>query len=202
MSLRDALPDASSLERASACELVDATGNKVSFGSIIGSQKTVVVFVRHFFCGSCQMYVEQLADVPQTALDAAGTKIVVIGCGEHQALAHYKEATSYNGLIYANPDRKLYHALGMDKETYKVAPAGEQTPSYVTRGYYANVWYSISNAILKAPSLIGKQGNPGQLGGDFIFGPGNECTLAHRMQHAQDHIEVADLMKAAGVTLP
>lgn len=46
MSLRDALPEASVLELASKCEVEDANGNKVEFGSIIAQQKTVVVFIR------------------------------------------------------------------------------------------------------------------------------------------------------------
>jgi hypothetical protein len=46
MSLRDTLPEASVLELASKCEVEDASGNKVEFGSIIADQKTVVVFIR------------------------------------------------------------------------------------------------------------------------------------------------------------
>lgn len=39
---------------------------------------------------------------------------------------------------------------------------------------------------LKNPSLIGKQGKLSQLGGDFIFGPGNTCSFASRMRHTED----------------
>ncbi|KAK7033351.1 AhpC/TSA antioxidant enzyme-domain-containing protein [Favolaschia claudopus] len=198
MSLRDSLPDTPSLERASACEIQDENGNKVTFGSIIENKKTVVVFIRHFFCG----VVEQLAAIPQTALDAAETKIVVIGCGDYRALPQYKENANYSGSIYADSNRELYFALGMDIETTARTPAGEEKRSYVTQGFYTNLWNSMKRGPFRDPSLIGKQGNFNQLGGDFIFGPGNTCTWAHRMQHTQDHMEVADLMKAAGVSLP
>ena len=39
---------------------------------------------------------------------------------------------------------------------------------------------------MKNPALVGKQGNISQLGGDFIFGPGNTCLLAYRMRHTED----------------
>ncbi|KAF7362298.1 Thioredoxin-like protein AAED1 [Mycena venus] len=147
-----------------------------------------------------QLYVEQLAAVPETALN--GTKIVVIGCGDWKGLSQYKENTGFNGPIYADSNRKLYFALGMDIQSLATAPSGQQKPSYITEGSLSNAWKSIKNGPLRDPSLIGKQGNFGQLGGDFVFGPGNQCTFAHRMQHTQDHIEVKDLMKVAGVTLP
>lgn len=48
-----------------------------------------------------------------------------------------------------------------------------------------------SNALVKTgplqhPTLVGKQGNISQLGGDFILGPGNVCSFAHRMQNTED----------------
>ncbi|KAJ6593419.1 AhpC/TSA antioxidant enzyme-domain-containing protein [Mycena capillaripes] len=198
MSLRDALPEASALELASKCEVEDDQGNKVQFGSLYADHKTVVVFIRHFFCG---LYVEQLASVPQAALETAGAKIVVIGCGEWKGLANYRENTGFHGSVYADANRKLYHALGMDVQSLATIPAGQPKPSYITESFLTNAWKSMKSGPFKDPSLIGKQGNFSQLGGDFVLGPGNQCTLAHRMQNTQDHMEVVDLMKAAGVTM-
>ncbi|KAJ7099533.1 AhpC/TSA antioxidant enzyme-domain-containing protein [Mycena belliarum] len=201
MSLRDTLPERSALEAALELEVADASGANVKFGSIFAEQKTVVVFIRHFFCGSCQSYVQHLASVPDAALESAGTKIVLIGCGQWQALKYYAETTGFRGAIYAESTLQLYRALGMDLQNTALTPSGQKKANYVTRGLLSNVWHSIKTGPIKAPSLIGKQGNASQLGGDFIFGPGDQCTFAHRMQHTEDHIEAADLMKAAGVTL-
>ncbi|KAJ7350599.1 AhpC/TSA antioxidant enzyme-domain-containing protein [Mycena albidolilacea] len=201
MSLRDALPEASVLELASKCEIEDDKGNKVLFGSLFADQKTVVVFIRHFFCGMCQLFVEQLAAVPEAALEAAGAQIVVVGCGDFRGLENYRENTGFKGPIYVDSTRKLYFTLGMDIQTMATAPSG-QKPSYVTEGSLSNAWKSIKNGPLKDPSLLGKQGNFGQIGGDWVFGPGNQCTFAHRMQNTQDHVEVKVLMKAASVILP
>jgi hypothetical protein len=38
----------------------------------------------------CQAYVEELGKVPKSALDAAGTRIVVIGCGDWSVIERYK----------------------------------------------------------------------------------------------------------------
>ncbi|KAJ6497575.1 AhpC/TSA antioxidant enzyme-domain-containing protein [Mycena sanguinolenta] len=191
MSLKDALPDASALDLASKCEVVDDKGNKVPFGSIFAEQKVVVVFI-----------LEQLAAVPEAALEAAGVKIVVIGCGDFRGLDNYRENTGFKGPMFADSKRSLYFALGMDIQTTATTPSDQQKAGYVSEGYWSNLWKSIKNGPLTDPTLIGKQGNFGQLGGDFIFGPGHQCTFAHRMQHTQDHLEVVDLMKLAGVILP
>ncbi|KAJ7716523.1 AhpC/TSA antioxidant enzyme-domain-containing protein [Mycena metata] len=181
MSLpHDALPEASVLELASKCEVEDPSGAKVQFGSLFAEQKTVVVFIRHFFCGQ---YVTQLATVPQAALEAASTKLVIIGCGDFRALEHYKDLTDFHGSIYADSSRQLYQIFGL------------------ISNLDSGTWESIKTGPMKSPTLIGKQGNFSQLGGDFVFGPGNQCSFAHRMRHTEDHIEVADLMKTAGVTL-
>lgn len=45
---------------------------------------------------------------------------------------------------------------------------------------------SVKTGPLQHPTLVGKQGNISQLGGDFILGPGNVCSFAHRMQNTED----------------
>ncbi|KAJ7188756.1 AhpC/TSA antioxidant enzyme-domain-containing protein [Mycena filopes] len=194
----DALPEAAVLDLASKYEVEDSKGVKVQFGSLFAEQKTVVVFIRHFFCGQ---YVTQLATVPEAALEAASVKLIIIGCGDFRALEHYKELTGFHGSIYADSNRQLYHAFGMISNL-AVTPSDQPKPSYITKGRIAGAWESMKTGPFTDPTLIGKQGNFSQLGGDYIFGPGNQCTFARRMRHTEDHMEVADLMKTAGVILP
>ncbi|KAF9477037.1 hypothetical protein BDN70DRAFT_881682 [Pholiota conissans] len=197
-----AIPSPEILKNAAESELLDAKGDKVKFGELIKDKKTVVVFIRHFFCGNCQAFVEQLGSVSSDSLAEADTQIVVIGCGEWNPISTYTEMTKFEGPIYADPTRTLYHTLGMDVETLKGTPKGETKRSYLTVGGFTNAMLSIWRGPMKNPALVGKQGNISQLGGDFIFGPGNTCSLAYRMRHTEDHMEVADLMQAAGVLYP
>jgi hypothetical protein len=38
----------------------------------------------------CKAYVEELGKVSKSSLDAAGTRIVVVGCGEWSVIKEYK----------------------------------------------------------------------------------------------------------------
>ncbi|RPD80416.1 hypothetical protein L226DRAFT_550438 [Lentinus tigrinus ALCF2SS1-7] len=196
-----ALPSPELIAKAAALNVFDDAGNEVSFGSIINAQKTILVFIRHFFCGSCQQYVMQLASVRKDALEAANARLVIIGCGDWKLLKNYCETTDFKGPVYADPSRGLYNAFGLT-QNLDTTPAGEEKRSYLGRSYIGNVMKSIWQGPLKNPQHVGKQGNISQLGGDFVFGPGETCTYAWRMRHTEDHIEVEDLMKEAGVAYP
>jgi len=193
--------DARALETATDIHVFNDKGGKVRFGDLFADQKTVVVFVRHFFCGSCLQYVSRLATVRQDALEAAATKIVVVGCGEWSLIENYRKNTGFKGEVYANPDRKLYDTLGL-VSNLQTTPKGEERRSYLTRSLLGGTLWSIWRGPLKNPLHIGKQGNISQNGGDFVFGPGTSCSYSSRMKHTEDHVEVPELMKAAGVSYP
>ncbi|KAI0294884.1 hypothetical protein B0F90DRAFT_1811576 [Multifurca ochricompacta] len=211
--------DAKTLETASNIQVFNGKGEKVRFGDIFANQKGVVVFIRHFFCGQ---YVSQLTTVREDALKEASAKIVLVGCGDWALIENYKKDTDFKGDVYANPDRKLYDTLGMISNLNST-PKGEDKRSYVKRSMLNVTLWSIWRGPLKSPSHIGKQGNISQNGGDFVFGPGMHliaisstahtrltmasplglaCSYSSRMKHTEDHVEVADLMKAVGVTYP
>jgi len=200
--ISDALPSEEQLRAAATIDIRDEQGKKVSFGSIYESQKTVVVFIRHFFCGICQGYVSQLAEIPASTLDAAGVKIAIVGCGDYSLITDYKGTAGFTGQIYADSERELYTALGMTLRNLKGTPEGSLPRSYIPESPLKSALASTWDA-LKQPmnAIMGKNGDIKQLGGDFVFGPGNQCTYAHRMENTQDHIEVSDLMRHAGVDL-
>ncbi|KAI8989771.1 AhpC/TSA antioxidant enzyme-domain-containing protein [Trametes punicea] len=197
----NALPSPEILAKAAQLKVYDQGGNEVTFGSLIQDQKTIVVFIRHFFCGSCQQFVVQLASVRKEALEQANARLVVVGCGDWKLIKSYCETTGYPYAIYADPSRSLYTTFGLI-ESLERTPAGQPKRSYIGKGFLGNVVKSIWDGPLKNPQFIGKQGNISQLGGDFIFGPGETCSYASRMKHTEDHVEVADLMKEAGVAYP
>ncbi|EGO18949.1 hypothetical protein SERLADRAFT_480034, partial [Serpula lacrymans var. lacrymans S7.9] len=137
-----AVPQANAISQAAQLEVLDANGNSVRFGSLFEDTTTIVVFIRHFFCGSCQDYVVQLASVQPEVLKA-GKKVVVIGCGDWQPIQFYAETTGFQGPIFADPTRKLYVTLGMTIENLQGTPAGEKRRSYLQRGDISNALASI-----------------------------------------------------------
>ncbi|EIW60261.1 uncharacterized protein TRAVEDRAFT_120108 [Trametes versicolor FP-101664 SS1] len=201
MATHTAIPATDVLAKAAALNVFDQSGKEVSFGSLIQDQKTVVVFIRHFFCGVCQQYVTQLASVRKEAFDEASVRLIVIGCGDWKLIKNYCETAGFTYAMYADPSRALYHTFGL-VESLDRTPAGQPKRSYVGKSFIAGVLKSIWDGPLKNPQNIGKNGNISQLGGDFVFGPGETCSYASRMKHTEDHVEVADLMKEAGVAYP
>ncbi|KAF8998209.1 hypothetical protein BDZ89DRAFT_1096388 [Hymenopellis radicata] len=194
------VPDQAALSSARELQVFDAQGQLVSFGSLLSdSGKTVVVLQCHFFCGA---YVEDLARLPSGALTKSGVQIVVIGCGQWQPITSYapQEDTGFSGKICADPTRKLYRALGMTTENLSGTPSGQAKRSYIKTSTLTKALQSIYKGPLSHPTLMGKQGNISQLGGDFVFGP-DKVIFCSRMMHTEDHIEISELMEEAGVTL-
>ncbi|EKM61529.1 uncharacterized protein PHACADRAFT_190701 [Phanerochaete carnosa HHB-10118-sp] len=195
----EGIPDESAISKAAELTVLDLTGQNVKFGDLFEDKKIVVIFIRHFFCGNCQAYVSQLAAVEQEAFDKAGVSLLIIGCGDYQPIKNYADNTGFRGPIYADPTRALYHHFGLI-ENLNTTPADEEKKSYLAgQSRIGNALGSIWRGPLKNPHHMGKQGNISQLGGEFIFGPGNRCSYASRMKHTEDHVEVAELMKEAGV---
>ncbi|KDQ20347.1 hypothetical protein BOTBODRAFT_632932 [Botryobasidium botryosum FD-172 SS1] len=202
----DALPTEAQLKAAAAIEIRDEQGNKVPFGSLYEDQKTVVVFIREFQTPdngiSAKAYVTQLAEIPASTLSEAGVKIAVVGCGDYSLITDYKKTTGFKGQIYADASREVYTALEMTLRNLKGTPAGSLPRSYIPESALKSAIASTWDA-LKQPmnAITGKNGDIKQLGGDFVFGPGNQCAYAHRMENTQDHVEVADLVGHAGIDL-
>ncbi|KAL4068852.1 AhpC/TSA antioxidant enzyme-domain-containing protein [Scleroderma yunnanense] len=198
------LPDETSLNSAAGVTIFDSQGQGVEFGSLLRKQPAIVVFIRDTCKGAMtlQQYVTQLSSTREDALLKANRQIIIVGCGSYEPIVTYKEITSCPFPIYADPKRELYHALGMTTETLTRTPANEKRRSYLRQGILGNILGSIWSGPLKNPSLIGKQGNISQLGGEFVFNSDLTCIFAHRMKHTEDHLEVPELLQVAGVEYP
>ncbi|KAG8803953.1 hypothetical protein FRC17_006080 [Serendipita sp. 399] len=206
-SVKSDVIEQTALEAAAAVQVWSEKGESVTFGSLFEHQKTIVVFIRlfgpagHFLCGLCQAYVEELGKIPKSTLDAAGTRIVVIGCGEWSVIKQYKghilaDSDNYPYEIYAEPTRTIHRELGLITNIKGPGP-GEKSKSYVP-SLLGSTLSSIARGLRNITSTT-KVGNFSQLGGDFVLGPGLNVTFAWRMRNSHDHVEIDDLMKAAGV---
>ncbi len=77
------------------------------------SPKTVVFFIRHFWCGQCQDYTfASVSLLEPVALAAAGIKVVIISNGSWKIIKSYKKLFNCPFPIYVDGPRKLYHLLG------------------------------------------------------------------------------------------
>ncbi|KAL1738614.1 hypothetical protein HDZ31DRAFT_78226, partial [Schizophyllum fasciatum] len=132
MSDSKSRPDAVALAALAELEIYDAQGKQVKFGTLFADGKAVVVFIRHFLCCTCQAYVTAISRVATPArLQAADARLAVIGCGDPGFIPAYAEKTACQGAMYADPDRKVFQALGMNIESVDRTPAGQALKSYV-----------------------------------------------------------------------
>ncbi|KAJ3771066.1 hypothetical protein FB446DRAFT_780558 [Lentinula raphanica] len=180
------------LNKVSNLDVFDASGKQTQFGSFFKDQRVIVVFIRHFFCGNCQLYVSQLGSEYEKLrknFEEAHINIVVVGCGDWQPIENYS---------VADPSLGVFHGLGMDVKTLARTPTGRQERRRPPLVFNLLLTW-VPKRALKNPSHIGKQGNFAQLGGEFILGPGNQCSFAHRMRHTEDHAEIQVLLDNAGI---
>ncbi|CAK7269656.1 hypothetical protein SEPCBS119000_003679 [Sporothrix epigloea] len=200
------LPPQELIKRIANLPVLDREGGKHSFKSLYedAAGRTLIIFVRHFFCGNCQEYLRILSEaVPLDLLAKADTptRIVVVGCGDPALIDFYVEASSCAYPVYADPTRRLYDELGM---VSTLAPG--PPPQYMA---HTNMWASSFRSILdglkQIPSgLWRKSGDKRQVGGEFLFenpggGADSFVSWCHRMKNTRDHSETKDMQALLGL---
>ncbi|KAL4790915.1 AhpC/TSA antioxidant enzyme-domain-containing protein [Aspergillus venezuelensis] len=192
------IPCAQTLSQIADYKLLDRQGKELSFSDIVNGpnapDRTLVLFVRHFFCGSCQEYLQRLSDtITDEVLSSAPapTSIAVIGCGEPSLIDFYAAETRCRWPMYCDPTRELYKALGMIN-SWTVGPQPEyisrSVPQLVVKAFHQMIPYVKTGQFLKA--------GPGeQQGGEFLFeeseGVEKHVTWCHRMQRSWGHAEIS-----------
>lgn len=197
----DPCPDRATLAAVHNIPVFDAEGRSFPFGSIYEPAlaphtRQLIIFVRHFYCGACQAYLQALTSSisPSEYFSIpTPTSIIVVGCGKPEMIPHYKRFTGCPWPIYADPSRSLFKKLGMS-----ITMKFGGTPDYMKgisfmewqNGQLAQVKNEIKNpenAMRKRDAFKG--GNLLQIGGEFLFEEG-EVVWCHRMRSMRDHAEV------------
>ncbi|KAG6879123.1 hypothetical protein C0992_005010 [Termitomyces sp. T32_za158] len=77
-------------------------------------------------------------------LDSKGSNIAFGSLFENQkTIVVFINTTNFSGPIFADPDRSLYRALGMNIEKLAGTPSGQQRKSYITMSPLKNALQSI-----------------------------------------------------------
>ncbi|KAL8860313.1 MAG: hypothetical protein Q9178_003284 [Gyalolechia marmorata] len=189
------------LERVAELPVLDKDGKPHAFKSLYAPinddrSRTLIIFIRHFFCGNCQEYLRSLSssvtpDVLRSLTPPMNIRI--IGCGQPDLISMYARETECPYPIYADPSKKLYAQLGMTR-TLNLGPKAPQymqysLPSAVIRSIYQS---------LKTGRGAFKGGDYWQVGGEFIFDDG-EVTWCHRMKNTRDHAEIPEMRRQLGL---
>jgi len=184
------------LAKAGEVTIYDADGKGMPFKNLFkeGNEFTMVIFIRHFYCGLCQEYITALSNsIPETELSSKSPKInmCIIGCGGQTLIKGYKGSTNCPYPIYTDPTQKLHETLGLSRTL-----AGGEKPKYV----HSSVWTHVRNAIGQSLAWGAplKGGDIQQVGGEYMWA-GQECVWVHRMKTTRDHLEPEVVRKVLGL---
>ncbi|PYH76862.1 hypothetical protein BO82DRAFT_358724 [Aspergillus uvarum CBS 121591] len=200
----DEPPSAEIQAKVATYTVLDREGQSHQYSTLYSgpaaAPRTLVVFIRHFFCGSCKEYIEALSKAisPEFLFQlSTPTSVVVVGCGDPGLIDIYAKETGCQFPIYADPTRKLDEQLGL----LSSLALGEK-PEYIQKSMMQIVAESFWKTLRQLPSgLALKGGDSLQNGGEFLYeaspagGEERRVAWCHRMQNTRDHTGVAALAK-------
>ncbi|KAJ5735067.1 uncharacterized protein N7483_000192 [Penicillium malachiteum] len=197
----DELPSTKSLQKSQEYTVLDKKGEAHTFKSLydgLESTRVLIIFIRHFFCGSCQEFISALSQAitPSDLQNfTSPPSIIIIGCGDPGLIDFYATETKCPYPIYADPERKLYKEFGL-VSNYGMGAR----PEYFSRSMPLLIAESMIQTLKHFGSgLMMKGGESSQNGGEFIFegvpGSGEEKSLSwcHRMTNTRDHLGMEEL---------
>ncbi|KAL8662767.1 MAG: hypothetical protein Q9202_004459 [Teloschistes flavicans] len=209
VNANDKIPTRKELDKVADLPVLDPDGKPHTFKSLYTPSnknersRTLIIFIRHFFCGNCQEYLRSLcSSLPPSTLSALDppAKIVVVGCGQPNLIPMYVRETECTYPIYADPSKQLYARLGMTR----TLSLGNKSPEYMQYSLPSAVVRAIYQG-LRAGRDAFKGGDYFQVGGEFLFedvddGNGEAAvSWCHRMKNTRDHAEVPEIRRRLGL---
>ncbi|EWS73681.1 DHHC zinc finger protein (macronuclear) [Tetrahymena thermophila SB210] len=138
----------------------------IKFKTLFEDKRTIIVFIRHFFCYVCQDFVRALAqDINFGDLKQKNINLYVVGCGEISGIKNFSLETKFpSQLIYVDTQRFTYNKLGMMRaETISQVRSGKKSEDTKT-STFCGLCKTACSIITKK-----RQGDIYQLGGTYIF---------------------------------
>ncbi|KAJ7649871.1 hypothetical protein FB45DRAFT_732539, partial [Roridomyces roridus] len=203
------VPSEATLAQAVRLPLVAPSGVRVPFGVLLGQpqtpdskppvpRRTLVIFLRHFWCPLCQDYMVALAR-------GEGTHLLLIAPGSHTLIRRYLASFGFPREL-VTPTTEYPHSTSACMLRLGWAGWSRRQGGYVTHGVLSGVGAVVMRALRAGMPIWARGGDIGLLGGEFV--PTSElptassslrCTYAHRMQTTRGHAGVARVLAAAGV---
>lgn len=190
-------PSVAALREAADLMLFTEDGDLARFGELFSPQRTLVCFLRHWFCPMCQEFAMSMKHIDPFPLRQANIGLIVIGQGDPHVISAYKRVMEVPSWIqmYADPSRRIYRALGMKMRTNDPGPACAK-PDYIQMSMLKGSMKAIRKSLFELP--MRSPGDLKLLGGEFILGPGVQCSFVHRMVTTRGHLDVPRILAQAG----
>lgn len=182
---------------ATSLPVLDLNGTSHPFSTLYTTdnpnQQTLLIFIRHFFCGICKEYISGLSQtdgITPNELSAVNKRLIIISCGQPNLIEQYAKDTNCPFPIYVDPTQKLYDALGM----IRTLSLGDKKPDYVKSSFLSVLAKSVRSK-LSAGSSMFQGGNIQQVGGEYLINNQGDIIWSHNMNNTRDHVEIKELRK-------
>ena len=177
--------------------VLDLNGTSHPFSSLYTTddlnRQTLVIFIRHFFCGSCKEYVSSLSStngITSNELSASNKQVVIIGCGQPNLIKQYAKDTVCPFPMYSDPTQKIYDAFGM----IRTLSLAEKKPDYIKTSFLSNIAKSAVSQLSAGFSMF-QGGDIQQVGGEYLIDSQGHIIWSHNMNNTQDHADIKELRK-------
>lgn len=117
-------------------------------------------------------------------LEEVGVDLVIIGNGTANFIAGFRERSGYEGIIYTDPERAAYKALGLRRGVRSTFSPGAVK--------------SAIRAYRQGFRQTGTEGDALQQGGVFVVAPTGESLYSYRSRRPGDHPPIDDIVAAVG----
>ncbi|RYN60279.1 hypothetical protein AA0118_g6468 [Alternaria tenuissima] len=166
------LPTAEELSEALKIDVYDREGKTKALGDLVRGQRTVLVFIRHFF--------------------------LVVGCGSYQPIDTYATNSSSKYPIYTDPTLRL-HKLFKFKSNLAEGKAGDEQRDYMRNAgsTMSRIFGGIKGALGNLQH-VNSVGPKALNGGEVVLSADGECEYMYRMQNTVDHTNISELAKMIG----
>ncbi|KAK2748051.1 hypothetical protein FQN55_004600 [Onygenales sp. PD_40] len=209
-------PSESVLRKVARIPILDAEGKEQLFEDLYmpsrpgETKRVLVIFIRHFFCGSCQEYITALSSsIPSQSVLPPNTTIAIVGCGANSLIPMYEEVTKCPFPIYTDPTQRLYTLFGMTRTLNR----GSYAPEYAQSSLASLVVKGITQGLKRmlAGDML-QSGDKQQNGGELLFeaeitdpvtsdmkGYNVKVPWCHLMENTRNHSEISVLKDVLGI---
>ncbi|GAC1678071.1 MAG: hypothetical protein PVS2B2_14930 [Candidatus Acidiferrum sp.] len=174
--------DQSLSSRLAEIILPDVEGHDLRLGTLWSRQPVVVGFLRHYGCLFCRERVAQLLE-GESLFRSKGGSLALIGLGDRELASVFRKETGLTCPLFIDEKREAYRAAGL----------GTGSILHFIRPSYRK---SQQRALAAGHRLHGSGKNPFQLGGSFVFAPGNVDRFAHVSETFGDNAPIEELAAA------
>ncbi|USP75005.1 hypothetical protein yc1106_02279 [Curvularia clavata] len=193
------LPTEAELSDALKVEVYDREGKTHALGDLVKGKRSVLIFIRHFWCLNCQAYLRCISEsIPPSNLPPS-TQILAIGCGSYQPIDTYAAKSSSAYPIYTDPSLRL-HKLFQFQYNLSEGPGGQEQKDYMRNAgsTMLRVLGGIKGA-LGGLQHVNHVGPKALNGGEVVISANGECEYMYRMQNTVDHTNISELARIIGV---